>query len=169
MAADYLINYGIRLPKFELTNDSPPKGSWGNSYVIQNGNHLLLNIGNYPTSFIRNWFAMHELGHILWATYHPLRWKRFRQEFGDPRPSDYYDLARKEGWKTVASWSLSKLHGFNRPEGQPSWYGAKAGGEERFCELIAFMYANGDFSKSPPVDLEELWDCCMDDGLSRMK
>ena len=28
---------------------------------------LQLTMGNYPTTFTRNWFAMHEIGHLLWA------------------------------------------------------------------------------------------------------
>jgi hypothetical protein len=40
--------------------------------------------------------------------------------------------------------------------------------EERFCELIGLMYANGNFSKDPPADLVELWDTCWSAGLVRM-
>lgn len=109
-----------------------------------------------------------ELGHLLWHLHRPLRWKRFREAFGEPRPRDYDSLAREEGWKTAVSWKLSTLSGPHRPKGQPSWYGARAGGEECFCELIGLMYANGDFAKAPPADLADLWNCCWNHGLARM-
>ena len=43
-----------------------------------------------------------------------------------------------------------------------------AGGEERFCELIALMHAHGGFARQPPRDLDGLWRICWDEGLARM-
>ena len=168
-AADYLHSCGIRLPHYRVTA-VPPEGRnpFGGSYVTDFGGTLRLNMGRYPTPFLRHWFAMHELGHLLWHLHQPLRWKRFREAFGEPPPPGYENLAREEGWKTAGSWKLSKLHGPHRLKGQPSWYGARAGGEERFCELLGLMYANGDFSKAPPADLADLWNCCWHRGLARM-
>jgi len=169
IAADYLRSSGIRLPDFEITCE-PPEGRLpiGGSCVDGYGRFLRLNMGRYPTAFLRNWFAMHELGHILWETHKPLRWKRFREEFGEPRPRDYIELHRKHSWKTAGSWRLSWFPGPQRPPGQPSWYGACAGGEERFCELLGLMHAHGDFSQDPPDDLSDLWECCWNEGLARM-
>ena len=131
---------------------------------------LRLTMGKFPTAFVRNWFAMHEIGHLLWAKHQPLRRKRFRKYFGDPTPTwgDYIEIHKRHAWKTAATLTLSWWTGPHRPAGQPSHYGAHAGGEERFCELIALMYAHGDFSADPPPDLTELWDVCWSEGLSRM-
>ena len=167
-AVDYLESCGIRIPGFHLTAHPPDRWPIGGSYQGMEDGELILNMGRYPTAFLRNWFAMHELGHILWAAHRPLRWKRFREEFGEPRPQNYEEIHSKDSWKTAGSFRLSWLPGLNRPKGQPSFYGARAGGEERFCELIGLMYAHGNFSKSPPSDLAELWECCWEHGLSRM-
>jgi hypothetical protein len=167
-AASYLRSCGIRLPKFRVTTDPPEKGSIGGSFVDGFGGGLRLNIGWYPTAFHRDWFAMHELGHLLWRQHRPLRWKLFREGFGEPEPEGYEDLAEKEAWKTMVAWRSSWYPGLQRPKGEPSWYGARAGGQERFCELIGLMWAHGDFSNAPPNDLAELWDCCWEHGLSRM-
>ncbi|WP_035600615.1 hypothetical protein [Haloferula sp. BvORR071] len=165
-AAAYLLSCGIRVPRFTITTkwDLP----LGGSEVVFNGTTSRLNMGRYPTSFLRNWFAMHELGHVLWNEYRPLHWKKFREAFGEPAPADYLELYRTESWKTAASGRLSWLPGPHRPPGEPSWYGARAGGQERFCELIALMYASEDFAEPPPTDLRGLWQTCWDHGLSRM-
>lgn len=170
-AAAYLRSCGIRLPRFKLTAEPPEKWfAFGGSYV--NGGmtgSLRLNMGTYPTKFLRNWFAMHELGHVLWHLHRPLRWKKFRTEFGEPMPPDYDEVHKRESFKTVSlGKKLSWMPGKPRPHGEPSWYGARGGGEERFCELIGLMYAHGDFSQSPPADLAELWDTCWSQGLARM-
>ena len=165
-AAAYLRHCGIRVPRFTITTkwDAP----LGGSEVSYNGTTSKLNMGRYPTSFLRNWFAMHELGHVLWNGHSPLRWKKFREAFGAPQPADYLGLHRSESWKTAALGRLSWLAGPHRPAGEPSWYGALAGGEERFCELIALMYANEDFVEASPPDLHELWHVCWTHGLARM-
>jgi hypothetical protein len=167
-AAAYLRSCGIRLPPFTLTTETPERGRYGGSFVESLGGELRLNMGWYLVAFARHWFAMHELGHLLWQEHHPLRWKRFRAEFGEPLPPDYVDLHKSESWKTTLAWRLSWYPGPQRPEGEPSWYGARAGGEERFCDLLGLMWAFGDFRKTPPQDLAELWDCCWTHGLSRM-
>jgi hypothetical protein len=167
-AAAYLLSCGIRLPPFKLTTEPPERGHYGGSFVDGHGGKLRLNIGWYPVAFARNWFAMHELGHLLWNEHHPLRWKRFRAEFGEPQPEDYEDFAAKEAWKTMLAGRLNWRPGIHRPKGEPSWYGARAGGEERFCELLGLMWAHGNFDVSPPKDLTALWDCCWKHGLSRM-
>ncbi len=167
-AVRYLKSMGIRVPDFELTAVFHDYLKPGNSFVQPLGEEIQLNMGRYPNEFMRNWFAMHELGHILWRTHRPLRWKKFREEFGEPQPDDYEDIHSRESWKTAGSHKLSWFSGPHRPKGEPSCYGASAGGEERFCELLGLLYAHGDFSKSPPEDLEELWECCWNHGLSRM-
>lgn len=167
-AADYLRHCGIRLPRFRITAQPPEEGRFGGSFVDDFGGTLRLNMGRYPFPFQLRWFSMHELGHILWDLHRPLRWKRFREEFGEPESGDYDGQAAAEAWKTAATWKASWLPGPHRPKGQPSWYGARSGGQERFCELLGLMWANGDFSTPPPPDLANLWDCCWDHGLSRM-
>lgn len=168
-AAAYLRYCGIHLPRFKVTTE-PPESMIpiANSFVDESGGELRLNMGRYPTRFLRRWFSMHELGHILWHFHRPLRWKRFREEFGEPPPDDYDDLAAAEAWKTAATWKFSRKPGIHRPKGQPSWYGARAGGAERFCELLGLMWANGDFATTPPRDLADLWEVCWDHGLARM-
>jgi hypothetical protein len=165
-ATDYLTECGIHVPAFALTTEWTQR--LGGSYVSTQGKAARLNMGRYPGEFIRDWFAMHELGHILWAYHRPDRRRAFRKAFGDPLPDDYDQVHHQESWKTVMSWKLSWFHGPHRPEGEPSWYGARAGGEERFCELIALMYAHGDFSMLPPPDLSGLWGMCWVHGLSAM-
>jgi hypothetical protein len=162
-AVRYLRACGIRLPKFGRKPGTAMVGGSAVEYAP-----LRLTMGNYPTAFTRNWFAMHELGHLLCAEHRPLRRKRFRLLFGEPFPPDYDAIHKRDSWKTAATHQLSWLPGRHRPKGQPSHYGRNAGGEERFCELIALMYANGDFSMAPPPDLEELWAVCWNDGLARM-
>lgn len=161
-AAAYLRSCGIRLPKFRITTEAPERQRFGGSFVDGNRGKLRLNVGSYPTAFLRAWFAMHELGHVLWAAHQPLRWKRFRGEFGAPRPEDYDGIHKQESWKTAAAG------GRLRPTGEPSYYGAMGGGEERFCELIALMYARGGFDREPPSDLADRWNLCWEAGLSRM-
>lgn len=164
-ATRYLKSCGIRLPTFKLTFSDQRVG--GSCVEYQ---PLRLTMGNYPDAFLRNWFAMHEIGHLLWAEHEPLRIKAFREYFGDPMPapSKYEKIHKRDSWKTATTHRLSWWHGPHRPSGQPSHYAANAGGEERFCELIALMYAHGDFSNAPPPDLAELWDVCWSAGLSRM-
>jgi hypothetical protein len=164
-AVRYLKACGIRLPHFKLDQSDQRVGGSLVQY-----RPLRLTIGNYPNTFVRNWFAMHEIGHLLWEKHRPLRRMAFRRHFGDPMPEeDAYNLIHKrQSWKTAATHKLSWWAGPHRPSGQPSHYGALAGGEERFCELIALMYAHGDFSKDPPSDLAELWDVCWSEGLPRM-
>jgi len=168
-ATSYLRYCGIRLPRFRITTE-PPKGKmpFGNSFVDGFGGTLRLNLGNYPTNFSRRWFAMHECGHLLWDLHRPFRWKRFREEFGEPESDDYEGQAAEEAWKTAAAMHFTKRHGPWRPKGQPSCYGARAGGQERFCELIGLMWADGDFTSKPPADLADLWDTCWEHGLARM-
>jgi hypothetical protein len=75
-AASYLRSCGIRVPRFRLTT------KWnslvGGSHILSDGRSHQLNMGRYPATFLRNWFAMHELGHLLWLHHHPLRRKGFR-------------------------------------------------------------------------------------------
>jgi hypothetical protein len=166
-AFDYLRQCGIRLPRFRVTVEAGIVGL-GGSFVSGTGRALRLNMGYYPTTFLRQWFAMHELGHVLWRHHKPLRWKRFRQEFGEPCPRNYEEIHKKYSAITAVSSKLSWYPGPHRPKGQSSWYGNYGGGEERFCELIGLMWANKDFSAEPPSDLTELWDACWNHGLARM-
>lgn len=162
----YLTTCGIRLPEFERSVSDQRVGGSEVNY-----DPLRLTLGNYPNAFIRNWFAMHEIGHLLWAEHKPLRNKTFRKYFGDPQPEpweEYEKIYKLYSWQTAVTMKLSWWAGPHRPVGQPSHYGAQGGGQERFCELIGLMYAHGDFSKDPPLDLEELWDVCWNEGLSRM-
>lgn len=135
-ATRYLKSCGIRLPDFKLTFSDKRVGGSMVEYEP-----LRLTIGNYPNTFLRNWFTMHEIGHLLWAGHQPLRHKTFRKHFGDPTPEwdEYEKIYRRDAWKTAATHQLSWRPGPHRPSGQPSHYGANAGGEERFCELIALM------------------------------
>lgn len=162
-AARYLQSCGIRLPDYRLTADFE---KWiGGAYV--EGDRL--NMGSYPLGFLRRWFAMHELGHLLWQEHHPMRRRLFAKKFGGKQPRDYEEISEKYSRYTPATFSLSWYAGPHRPKGQPSWYGKKAGGEERFCDLIAFMYANcSDFASNPPPDLKTLWNACWTHGLSHM-
>lgn len=154
----YLRSCGIRLPKYQVTTTD----GIGGSFVERAGSRIRLNMGHYPSLFMRRWFAMHELGHVLWILHRPLRRKHFHRLFGDPAPDNYDEVHRQEAWKTALS------RGLFRPHGEPSCYGARAGGEERFCELLSLMFATGDFSKEPPDDLGDLWNTCWNHGLSRM-
>jgi len=92
------------------------------------------------------WFAMHELGHLLWDEHDPLRQKRFREEFGKPRPANYDGLNAAEVWKTMVAWRLSWYPGLRRPKGEPS-----------------LGMARGAAGRSA-----SLWDTCWKHGLSRM-
>lgn len=165
-ALTYLNDSGIHVPPFDLISNW--EAMFGGSYVLQEGTSFQLNVGRFPLTFLRNWFAMHELGHIIWAKHNPTRRKSFKKHFGEPRPKNYEEIHRAEAWKTAVAYRLSWHPGVARPRGEPSWYGARAGGEERFCELIALMYAHGDFTKNPPPDLAELWDICWTYGLAKM-
>ena len=167
-AADYLRSCGIRLPRFRITTEFPGDKRWGGSFVDGFDGNLRLNLGCYPLLFQRHWFAMHELGHLLWHHHKPLRWKSFAEAFGKPQPRGYDNLASKLGGITAGAGIFSRVPGPHRPRGEPSWYGARAGGEERFCELIGLMYANADFACEPPADLAILWDTCWNQGLARM-
>ena len=157
---------GIRVPRFTLTTEWP--SLIGGSWVDAGSRPLHLNMGCYPVHFMREWFAMHELGHVLWACHRPLRRKAFRAAFGQATPRDYHEIHRREAWKTASTLRLSWWPGPHRPAGQPSHYGMTAGGEERFCELIALMHAHGGFAQQPPGDLDDLWRICWSDGLARM-
>lgn len=170
-ATSRLHSLGIRVPEFTLTTERESRFPFGGSFVDFNDCGRL-NMGRYPTKFLRNWLAMHELGHLLWAEHQPLQNNHFRSAFGAPFPPDYEKICRSESWKTALALNLNPFNqplgpGLHRPEGEPSWYGARAGGEERFCELIGLMWAHGSFS-NPPADLKNLWDCCWTHGLARM-
>ncbi|GEM_PF-1594546 len=156
-AASHLHSYGIRVADFTLTTEWDWWRPVGGSSVWPSTRHF--NMGRYPTEFSRNWFAMHELGHLLWAEHQPLRSHTFRSAFGEPLPPDYERIYKLEAWKAFL---------FRRPDGEPSYYGARGGGEERFCEMIGLMWATGGFSDPPPADLATLWDCCWAHGLARM-
>lgn len=156
---------GIRVPRFTLSTEWPflIGGSW-----VDTGSHPLhLSMGRYPVCFMRQWFAMHELGHVLLACHRPLRRKAFRAAFGQATALDYHEIHRRETWKTASTLRLSWWPGPHRPAGQPSHYGMTAGGE-RFCELIAQMHAHGGFARQPPRDLDDLWRICWSDGPARM-
>lgn len=107
-AADYLRACGIGLPRYRLTA-LPPEGNspFGGSFVTGFGGTLHFNMGRYPTLFLRRWFAMHELGQHLWDLHRPLRWKAFRQEFGEPPPQDYDQLAGL--WDTCWHHGLARM------------------------------------------------------------
>jgi len=165
-AVAYLRRCGIRVPRFVLTTEW--NAPIGGSSVSFDGRVSRLNFGRYPNTFLRNWLAMHEIGHVLWNEHQPLRRKKFREAFGAPAPENYDTLHRTESWKTAATHRLSWLPGIHRPHGEPSWYGATAGGEEKFAELIALLYSCEDFAESPPPDLRELWDTCWNHGLAHM-
>lgn len=96
-AVEYLRTCGIRVPLFILTTTPPgTRSGVGGSYFEGSDGDLLLNMGRFPTAFHRSWFAMHELGHVLWAVHRPLRWKHFRAEFGGPQPHDCDEIHRRE-------------------------------------------------------------------------
>lgn len=165
-AVKYLRACKIKVPRFALTtNWNTPIGG---SMVIFDGTRSHLNMGRYPTAFLRDWLAMHELGHVLWNHHQPLRRKKFRVAFGAPAPANYHQLHLRHSWKTAATHRLSWLPGIHRPAGEPSWYGAKAGGQERFCEVLGLLWAQSNFAADPPPDLAELWDTCWHQGLAHM-
>ena len=170
-AKTYLRDCGIKLPEFSIGFEQSESFPYlGNNYVLSGGGEYHLNLGRLPNGFVRDWFTMHELGHILWAHYKPLRRKHFRSYFGEPTPPrrEYENIYKKYSAITPASWRLSWLPGPLRPEGNPSYYAKYGGGEERFCELIGFMYAHADFSSDGPKDLNDLWQVCWEHGLQNM-
>lgn len=154
----YLEACDIYVPQFKLTIHRKPGGS-----SVKHDIRDHLNLGCYPTRFMTEWWVMHEMGHILWNYYSPCDNRKFAQAFGAPQPEDYDDIHRKYSPFSTLAETLRM-----RPENEPSPYGAKAGGEERFCELLGLMYASGGFDQAPPEDLEKLWNVCWHSGLADM-
>ena len=111
-AVGYLTSCGISLPEFKLQPATDKRV--GGSCVEYDP--LRLTMGNYPNTFLRNWFAMHEVGHLLWAKHRPLRSRAFRRHFGDPAPdSPVYDAVHKrDSWITAATMKLSWWSGLHR-------------------------------------------------------
>lgn len=156
---EYLGQSGIFLPDFRHRIYRKFSGS----EFKPSGPSLML--GCYTTRYITEWFVMHEIGHVLWHFYDPCRDRTFRRYFGAPMPKyeEYLDIHRQFSWKGPV---LHKT-GF-RPQGEPSPYGEKGGGEERFCELIGLMYSSKHGFHKPPSDLRAMWRACWEHGLSRM-
>lgn len=157
----YLDECGIKVPSYKLEHLS----RFGGSHVTVRGSSLTLHLGNYPTRYIASWWIMHEMGHLLWELHQPCRDRVFKRHFGCVRPpeKEYLSIHRRHSSRGPVAAILCLRH-----PGEPSSYGMLAGGEERFCELLALMYATGGFDRPPPADLEELWEVCWTHGLSNM-
>jgi hypothetical protein len=156
-ALHYLEECGIYVPPFRRR----VLKRWGGSYVnVKKDGSTYICLGCYPTRGFADWFAMHELAHVLVAAHEPGRRRKFRVEFGDPEPDDYDD----QQWKGM----LGPI-GIRRPAGYASMYGRDGGGEEHFAELVALMYCGEDeFAGRPPRDLRHAWSVAWKDGLSLM-
>ena len=135
----------------------------GGSYVSETSSGCFLHLGCYPTEFVAEWWVMHEVGHVLWHFYQPCRNLTFKRYFGAELPDNYDDIHRKLSFYGPLAAPVGL-----RPRGEPSPYGAQAGGEERFCELLGLMYATGGFDQRPPKDLNAMWNACWNHGLARM-
>ena len=155
-AAEYLRECGIQVPAFKRRVYRRAAGS----YVTGSPTTLVMHLGSYPTRRLADWFAMHELVHVLWARNRPTRDPTFREWFGTRRPRNYDDIP----WTVRATTSL------RRPSGFPSRYAEMAGGEEHFAELVAFMYTrpNG-FASKPPADLAASWNVAWKRGITLMR
>ena len=116
-ATRYLKSCGIRLPLYELTISDRLIGGSMVEYEP-----LRLTMGSYPTTFTRNWFAIHEIGHMLWAEHRPLRRKTFRKYFGDPAPEweEYEKIYKRDSWKTATTHKLSWLVRTGLPVNPPT-------------------------------------------------
>ena len=156
---EYLDACGVFVPDFRHAIHLRMSGS----YVTETPTGCFLHLGCYATRFIAEWFVMHEVGHVLWHFYEPSRNHIFKRYFGAGRPENYDDVHRWHSWRGPLRAGLGV-----RLRGEPSEYGALGGGEERFCELLGFMYATGGFDKAPPKDLSAMWRACWQHGLSRM-
>jgi hypothetical protein len=155
---EYLNRSGVFVPPFRHRIQ---RRFFGSGFTDADRGPFLL-LGCYPSRFATEWFVMHEVGHVLWHFYDPCRNRVFRQFFGSPLPDDYDDIHERLSWRGPLQAVTM------RPSGEPSSYGAEGGGEERFCELIGFMYATGGFDRRPPRDLRATWHACWDHGLARM-
>lgn len=153
---DYLDRCNVFVPPFRHRIN---QRFFGSHFIDADAGPFLL-LGCYPSRFVTEWFVMHEVGHVLWHFYQPCRNRAFRQLFGSPEPDDYFDIHMRLSWR-------GPFRPRARPPGEPSFYGAEGGGEERFCELIGFLYATGGFDRRPPRDLRALWTVCWD-ALTRM-
>ena len=155
----YLDACGVFLPDFRHAIHRRLVGS----YVIEAPKGCFLHLGCYPTYFVAEWWVMHEVGHVLWRFYEPCRDRTFKRYFGTGIPDNYDDMHRN-----LSAYGPPAAIFHLRPHGEPSLYGAQGGGEERFCELIGFMYATGGFDQCPPKDLRRMWSVCWNHGLSQM-
>lgn len=154
---EYLASCGLSVPRFRTR----VYRRLGGSYFLHGVRGPTLNLGCYGLRFWTEWFVMHEVGHVLWDFYDPCRNRMFRRWFGEPTPANYDSLGN-------LPWRGPVLGKVARPIGEPSHYGAAAGGEERFCELLGYMYAHGGFDRQAPSDLRRIWSVCWIHGLSRM-
>ena len=156
---EHLDACGVFLPDFHHVIHRRIAGS----YFRDTASGCFLHLGCYPTRFVAEWFVMHEVGHVLWHFYEPCRRPTFKRYFGADVPDNYVDLHRSLSFYGPIATFVGL-----RPGGEPSPYGAQAGGEERFCELLGLMYATGGFDRRPPNDLKALWSACWNHGLARM-
>ncbi|MEI6236138.1 MAG: hypothetical protein WCT04_24040 [Planctomycetota bacterium] len=154
---DYLGRCSIFVPSFR---HRIAHRFFGSHFIDADAGPFLL-LGCYPSRFMTEWLVMHEVGHVLWHFYQPCRSRAFRRLFGVPQPNDYSDIHERLSW-------YGPFMPCVRPPGEPSFYGAEGGGEERFCELIGRMYATGGFDNRPPKDLSAMWNACWNHGLARM-
>ena len=159
-ALAYLAECNIYVPKFTRRYRRSGILGIGGSGVTETDNGILVELGVYPTSYSTNWFVMHELGHVLVAYHRPLRNKRFCAEFGTRQPAtEIYNRLQKYCVVPTAF----------RSRGYASMYGEKGGGEEHFCELLAFMYVSENgFAGRPEKDLAKPWRIAWNDGLALM-
>lgn len=153
-ALEYLESCEIFVPDFRHRIDR----RWGKSYVDTSRRVVFMRLGCYPTRQWADWFAMHELMHVLVDAYGLMRRRKFKAVFGAPEPDDYDELQ----WKTLAPRRT-------RPLGYPSFYARDGGGEEHFAELVAFMYTSDrGFAAAAPADLRRSWSAAWNHGLAKM-
>jgi hypothetical protein len=137
-AREYLVENGFFVPDFDLVLVE----RIGGSFVTREGS--LMHFGCYPGERTRNWFAMHELIHVL-SFYH-LGDEELPAPFDEPAPD------------RVPNALVRMTMSVDRPWGFPSKYALRGGGEEFLAEMYAYMYCMPDgFADEPPRDLRDAW------------
>ncbi len=153
VVAAFKREFGITLPKALRVKFHENQGGirdWGGSHFCPADNELNLYTDYPPLLGDRAAIYAHELGHAFEHNFKLTRFADWKAHFAEPAPDDYEEIN--------TTLTRLKMWASPRPYGEPSVYGQKMGGEERFCEVLRLMYQNGFTLPGKFSDIEDLWD-----------
>ena len=173
--AAFKSEFGITLPndlkvKFYGVESDPIY--WLGSYFDSTNNSLALCTRYPPRLGDRAAIYAYELGHVLKHNFNLARFADWEANFTESQ-SDVYQKTPSEIMATlnpkiglherrcevlrIQMIPLDIMWESRRPHGEPSAYGQKKGGEERFCEVLRLMYEHDFILSDKLSDIKDLW------------